>query len=253
MSINPDAISQRSEQCLTQRTVNLSNAQRIASVVSGGALTAYGLTRRSPLGVAMAALGGALVYTGATGHCAWYGAKEASDAGKDEVPREVHLQKSIIINRSPSELYHFWQNVEYLPKFSKYLCSVTPIDQKRSHWILCGPAGVNIEWDAEIFNQKENELIAWRSLSCSDIANAGSVHFYPIAKGNSTLLRVVLNYNPPAGKLGARLAELLGMDPAELIREDLQRLKKLLEGGELAVADGEAFDTSLSSRAASPA
>jgi uncharacterized membrane protein len=42
-------------------------------------------------------------------------------------------------------------------------------------------------------------------------------------------VNVILQYDPPAGKLGAGIAALLGMSPGSVLREDLRRLKVLLE------------------------
>jgi uncharacterized membrane protein len=117
--------------------------------------------------------------------------------------------------------------------------SVTELDGTRSHWVAKGPAGARVEWDAEIYNEKENELIAWRSLENADVVNAGSVRFQPGPTGHGTFVRVSMNYNPPAGKVGATLAQLLGAEPAQLIKEDLRRLKQVMEAGEIATIDGQ--------------
>jgi len=45
------------------------------------------------------------------------------------------------------------------------------------------------------------------------------------------VVRVELQYNPPAGSVGARIAKLFGEDPEQMIREDLARLKELMETG----------------------
>jgi hypothetical protein len=48
-----------------------------------------------------------------------------------------------------------------------------------------------------------------------------------------------VNYNPPAGRIGGALAQLLGADPGHLIKEDLRRLKQMMETGEIATIDGQ--------------
>lgn len=53
-----------------------------------------------------------------------------------------------------------------------HLESVTCVSTNRSHWVAKGPAGKLVEWDAEIYNEKPNELIAWRSLD-GEVTNAG--------------------------------------------------------------------------------
>jgi uncharacterized membrane protein len=44
---------------------------------------------------------------------------------------------------------------------------------------------------------------------------------------------VHLQYNPPAGKLGAAIAWLFGEEPSMQIREDLRRFKQLMETGRI--------------------
>ena len=228
--------------------VNVGQAERWASAIGGGALALYGLTRGSMGGVALALIGGSLVYRGVAGHCTVYKAAGINTAGTTEADnpnvsvRGGHgnkVEKSVTVNRPPEELYRFWRNFENLPRFMKHLESVKVEGGNRSHWVAKGPAGTSVEWDAEVYNEKENEMIAWRSLEGSEVANAGSVHFEPAAGGRGTVVRVVLKYDPPAGKLGAAVARLFGESPAQQIDEDLRRFKQVMESGEIATTAGQ--------------
>jgi uncharacterized membrane protein len=151
----------------------------------------------------------------------------------------IKVEQSIIINRSPEELYQFWRRFENLARFMNHLESVTTTGGNRSHWVAKAPAGSKIEWDAEIYNEKENELIAWRSLEGSQVDNAGSVHFTPAAGGGGTEVRVVLKYDPPGGAIGAAVAKLFGEEPSQQIEEDLRRLKQLMEIGAVSKTEGQ--------------
>jgi uncharacterized membrane protein len=51
---------------------NVGDMERWASMVGGGALGAFGLSRRSPLGVGIALLGAMLFHRGSTGRCSIY-------------------------------------------------------------------------------------------------------------------------------------------------------------------------------------
>jgi uncharacterized membrane protein len=214
---------------------NINNAERWFSVVAGTALAAYGLTRRSVPGLLLAVGGGALAWRGATGHCMAYrilGISTAVDADDDRsvsVPygRGIGVEESVIVNASPERLYSFWRNFENLPRFMAHLQSVKVLDDKRSHWVARGPIGSDAEWDAEIINEIPNELIGWRSVDGSKVKNAGSVHFTPSA--GRTEVKVVLRYDPPAGKVGAAIAKLFGEDPAHQVAEDLRQFKRLVE------------------------
>jgi uncharacterized membrane protein len=162
-----------------------------------------------------------------------------SGEGDAAVARDVHIETSIAINKSPEELFAFWRDFNNLPLFMRNLEAVTVLDQKRSHWVAKAIGGMRVEWDAEIFNEKENELISWRSLENADVVNAGSVRFQHGPEGHGTYVRVTMNYNPPAGKVGATVAQLLGAEPLQLIKEDLRRLKQIMEAGEIATTDGQ--------------
>jgi uncharacterized membrane protein len=143
--------------------------------------------------------------------------------------------------REPAELYSFWRELENLPKIMSHLKSVEPTDRVRSHWVADGPLGKSVEWDAEIFNDVENELIAWRSLPGSEVDTAGSVRFQALANNSGTVVTVNLKYDPPAGKVGAWVASLLGRDPGRMISEDLNRFKSLMEAGGLAANQTRGF------------
>ena len=140
----------------------------------------------------------------------------------------VQVEKEIVINRTAQELYRFWRNLENLPLFMHHLKSVRVLDEKRSHWVARGPLGKEVQWEAEIVNDVPNERIGWQSLPDSDVRNAGSVQFIP-SGNNSTLVRVVLRYDPPAGKLGEVVSKLLGENPGHEVEEDLKRLQSELE------------------------
>lgn len=234
-----------SEETLNNTGKNVAEPERWISVIAGGALAAYGLRMRSLPGIVVAALGGALVHRGATGHCLVYeslGVTTAEEQGDQvSVPygHGVRVEKSVTINASAEELYTFWRKFDNLPRFMHNLESVEVRDGKRSRWVAKGPAGTKVEWEAEIINEIPNELIGWRSLEGSQIDNAGSVHFKPAGAGRGTEVKVVLRYDPPAHSLGAKISKILGEDPAMNVQEDLRRLKRLIETGEIPTTDGQ--------------
>jgi uncharacterized membrane protein len=101
--------------------------------------------------------------------------------------------------------------------------------------------GKTVEWDAEIFNDVENELIAWRSLPGGDVATVGSVRFAPPENHRGTRVTVNMKYDPPAGKVGVWAASMLGADPDSEIQEDLGRFKQMMESGEAPTTAGQSF------------
>jgi len=206
---------------------SINDPKRWISVIAGSAMAAYGLKLRSLPGAALAAVGGALVWRGATGICRSTDRRHARNVS---IPygKGVAVEESLSIDAPAERVYAFWRNLENLSRFMPRVETVTKLDEKRSHWIVRGPAGRKLEWDAEIINDIPNELIAWRSIDCSEVDHAGSVHFTQTANSR-TEVRVVLRYDPPAGVIGAKVAKLLGDDPALQVREDLRRLRTLME------------------------
>jgi uncharacterized membrane protein len=239
--------TQRSKQMTS--SINVAEAERWASAISGAALTAFGIKQlkdRSPAGAALAAAGSALIVRAATGHCPVYAAAGITTADDGDGaraalagPRGVHVEEVVTINAPADQLYRFWRNFEQLPRFMDHLVSVRQIDERRSHWVAKAPRRRTVEWDAEIINEIPGELIGWRTLEGSDVVSAGSVHFKPAFGGRGTEVHVRLQYDPPAGRIGATVAWLFGHEPSQVIREDLRRFKQLMETGEVATTKGQ--------------
>ncbi|HEX5220624.1 MAG TPA: SRPBCC family protein [Verrucomicrobiae bacterium] len=158
----------------------------------------------------------------------------------------VDYRKSLIINRSPEELYSIWHDFERLPQIMRHLYSVRSLGDGRMRWVAKGPAGSTVEWDAEITEDRPNELISWRSLEHADVDNRGSVQFERAPGNRGTILRVELQYRPPAGALGAKVAKLLAQSPEKQIAVDLIRFKQMVETGEIARTEGQSSGRSRS-------
>lgn len=214
-----------------ENSSNVSDGERWGTLIGGGALVLYGLSQRSLRGALMALAGGGLVYRGVT---AQTGIQEATGMNQS-----IKVEKTVTIDKSPEELYRFWHNFENLPNFMKHLKSVKVIDEKRSHWIASAPMDNSVEWDAEIINEQENKLIAWASVEGADIDNSGFVRFQPGPAGRGTEVKVVIEYNPPGGVVGAAIAKLFGEEPEQQIGDDLRRFKQIMETGEIATTEGQ--------------
>jgi uncharacterized membrane protein len=151
--------------------------------------------------------------------------------------RAWRFTRSITVNRPPEEVYRFWRSFQNLPRFMTHLEAVEVRDERRSHWVARGPAGLKVEWDAEILEERPNELISWRSLPGAGVANAGTVHFRRAPAGRGTELELELAYAPPGGLFGVSLAKLLGEDPSQQVQGDLRRFKQVMEIGEVVHSD----------------
>lgn len=221
---------------------NISELEKWVSIAAGAGLALYGVSRLRSNGWLWAGLGGLLVRRGVSAHCDVYEALGINTAASDTRAalggsRGVNVLESVTINRSVPELYRFWRNLENLPQFMRHLQSVEKVTDTISRWRAKGPAGVTVEWEAEIFNEVPDKLVAWRSLEASQVVSAGSVNFDEAGPGLGTRVTVRLQYSPPGGKLGAKLARLFGADAKTEIREDLRRLKQLIEARDVHAPD----------------
>jgi uncharacterized membrane protein len=205
--------------------------ERWASLAAATAVLAYGFSRRSAPGVALAAAAATpFAYRVVSGRWPFENGDTRTALAGD---RGIHVRESVRLERPLSEVYGFWRQLENLPRVLTHLQQVVDLGNGRSHWVARGPGDLSVEWDAEIINDVENRVIAWRSLPESDVVTAGSVTFKPVRGGRATEISVHLQYEPPAGRAGAFLARIFGREPSQTIREDLRQLKQVLEAGEI--------------------
>jgi uncharacterized membrane protein len=227
------------------RAINMSETERWVSLVLGGGLLALGLKQGILDGLMIAITGGALLYRGATGQCPLYKVAGIDTSSRRPRPavsvphgRGVKVESSVLINKSPEELYAYWRNLENLPRFMDHILSVKSLGDRRSHWVVRTIGNAELSWDAEIVNDSSNDLIAWRTVDNADVDHAGSVRFE--RTGSDTRVKVTMEYRPPAGKLGVGLAKLFGQEPQQMIESDLRRFKQLMESGDINSAGGQA-------------
>lgn len=150
---------------------------------------------------------------------------------------EIHLRKSIHVERPVDEVYAFFTKFENLPRFMSHVREVRATGENRTRWIVDGPGGVPVAWEAVTTAQEPNRLVAWESERGSVVRTAGMVRFEE-AEGGRTRMDVTLRYHPPAGTVGHVIARLLGADPKRQMDDDLIRLKSLLERGKATGREG---------------
>lgn len=165
------------------------------------------------------------------------GRREAVEEGRFS-SGAMKVDKIITVNRPPEECYRFWRDFENFPRFMKHLESVRVTDENRTAWKAKAPAGMSVEWEAEVTADEPGRMLAWHSVSGS-VDNIGSVRFLPAPGGRGTLVHVELQYSPPGGAAGAMVAKLFGEEPSMQIDEDLRRFKWLIETGEIPTTIGQ--------------
>ena len=207
----------------------------------------YGGPNREPewgsvlAGTVLALVGGYLLFQGVRGSRRSGGApyREQREDEREPADEGIEVTRSVTIDKPVEELYTYWRNLENLPEVMSHLEEVTMIGDRRSHWVAKGPAGLNVEWDAETTAEEENERLAWRSLPDADVQNEGEVRFSKAPGDRGTEITVSLTYHPPGGALGSAVAKLFGREPYQQIGEDLSRFKQRQETGEVATVKGQ--------------
>jgi uncharacterized membrane protein len=216
--------------------VNVGRGERLLSTIIGGLLTVYGLRRRGRAGYGIAVIGAEMLYRGTTGHCHAYGAMGISRLparGIGEVidveeSKAVDVRRSIEIARPREELFAIWRDFSNLPRFMAHLDRVDVLSATKSHWVTKGPAGIRVEWDAEIVDERENEWIAWQAVEPAEVPNNGTVMFRDTPSGDTEIF-VTLEAQPPGGKLGELVARMFGKSPDRQVRTALEKFKEMAE------------------------
>ncbi len=198
----------------------------IAGAVGAGALTWYGLTRRQPFGLIAAATGMGLLSRGSR-------MREMASSWRGEVQGEAgqgfEAERSIDINASPDVVYDVCSRYENFPHFMSHVIEVSDLGQQRSHWVVQGPGGSEVEFDSRLTDADRPHRIAWRSEPGASVDSEGAITLQP--QGAGTRATVRMSWRPPAGAVGKGIAVLTGTDPGSALDDDLQRLKQFIERG----------------------
>jgi uncharacterized membrane protein len=217
-----------------------SDAERLGSLIIGGALVLTGLSQRALLRTLLTVSGGSLIYHSIMGDKSLQNKLMETTTGL--AANSIRVEKTVTIqNKSPEELYTYWRNFENLPTFMNNLQSVRIVNETRSHWAAKSPMGNSIEWDAEMLIDRPNELITWASVPGADVENSGSVRFTPAYPGRGTEVKLVLEYSLPGGAIADAIAKVFNQSPEQQIVEDLRHFKMLMETGEIATTEGQSF------------
>lgn len=232
------------EQRPAQPEVNVGEEERRLSIAGGAALIGLGFMKRGMGGLLLGGLGVALLRRGFSGHCALYETLDIHRAGFPSAGvsdnEGVKIEQSIMIQRSPAEVFAFLRDFSHLPRFIPDLESVETLDEKHFRWTLRTAFGRYLVGDLEIITERGNEFIGWESLPGADIQSAGSIHLKAAPENGGTELKISAKFNLAGGPLAHRVWKFFGQAPGQQIQEALRRLKQLLEAGEISVSSNGA-------------
>ena len=137
-------------------------------------------------------------------------------------------EKDIEINAPVERVFDLFSDFESFPRWMSHIKEVRYTGRRYTRWTAEAPLGTSVEWEAETTHFEPDHRIAWRSVR-GDVETEGEVVFQETARG-TTLMRVMLGYDPPAGRLGALVARLFGTNPEQQLDEDLERFAEVAEG-----------------------
>lgn len=149
----------------------------------------------------------------------------------------ISVERSIDIQAAPEAVFQIWSRYENFPHFMSHVIEVRDLGGERSHWVVRGPAGTDIEWTSVLTRSERPNFLAWESEPGAMVENSGSIWLEAIPGGTRATVR--MNYRPPAGALGRTAAHLMGSDPEAALEDDLLRMRDFIERGKTLPSEPE--------------
>jgi uncharacterized membrane protein len=197
----------------------------ILLALGGTGLTTFGLMRRGSGGLILAAAGATL------------GAVGLRRLGNRWRGHSASALGTVTIDAPRDEVFGMWRNVVNLPRFMRHVVQVDDLGNGRSHWrVRMSPNMPELEWDAEIVEQRPDELVAWRTINGAILDHEHRVWLVDAPGGRGTEVHARVTYRPRAGTVGSAASRLISPAVGHELRADLRRLKQLMETGEIPTA-----------------
>jgi uncharacterized membrane protein len=142
--------------------------------------------------------------------------------------REAGQVRASIVVRAPIErVFDAWSRFEDFPRYMPSVREVRRVGADRLHWVIAGPAGAPVEFDAVVTRRDRPRAIAWTTVEGALVEHGGSARFRPAGDGSQ--VEVAMWWRPAGGGLGESVAWLSGSDPGHMLEEALQAFKRRLE------------------------
>jgi uncharacterized membrane protein len=138
------------------------------------------------------------------------------------------IETSVEIEAPVEKVYDYWKTLENLPQFMTNVEEIRPTGPDTTHWVVKGPLGTRLEFDAKTTQNKPNEAIGWNTEN-GQVQTSGQVRFKKVDE-DRTRVEVQMNYwDAPGGKAG-EVASRIVANPELMVQQDLRNLKEILEG-----------------------
>jgi uncharacterized membrane protein len=138
------------------------------------------------------------------------------------------VESSVVVEAPVSRVYEYWRDLENLSNFMSNIEDVRSTGPGMTHWIVKGPLGTKVEFDAQTTQDEENRALGWNSVD-GNVQNSGQVRFQELGP-ERTRVEVTMNYaDPPGGKLGEVSSRIVS-NPQVMVDQDLYNFKEIIEG-----------------------
>ncbi|QDA36695.1 cyclase (plasmid) [Paracoccus liaowanqingii] len=145
--------------------------------------------------------------------------------------------RTVTIDAPRDRIHAMWRDPRQLALFMQDLVAIegTP---DRPIWVIDGGHGP-FRIETRLVEDRASESLAWRSVEGADFQVEAKIRLRDAPAGRGTEVEAHVAYVPPYGLLGHWAAKLRGIDPKTRGRQELKRLKMLLETGEIATASNQ--------------
>ncbi len=138
------------------------------------------------------------------------------------------VEGSIEAQAPVQTVYEYWRNLENLPNFMSNIEEVRSTGPDTTHWVVKGPLGTRMEFDARTTQDEPNSAIGWNTVD-GDVQTSGQVRFQELGP-DRTRIDVTMNYaDPPGGKVG-EVASKAVANPKLMMEQDLRNFRDIIEG-----------------------
>ncbi len=161
---------------------------------------------------------------------------EEPDRTSGPRPASIEIRHGMDVDAPIERVFAFWSKFANFPLFMSSVRDVRDLHDGRYHWTLAGPANLPIEWDTIMTTYLPNEELAWESVSGVLMEHAGNVRFHPNPDGG-THVDFTASYSLPGGALRQMLSMLFGGEPSQVLNEDLERSRAVIEESSLVTTD----------------
>ncbi len=138
------------------------------------------------------------------------------------------VEGSIEAQAPVQTVYEYWRNLENLPNFMSNIEEVRSTGPDTTHWVVKGPLGTRMEFDARTTQDEPNSAIGWNTVD-GDVQTSGQVRFQELGP-DRTRIDVTMNYaDPPGGKVGEAASKAVA-NPKVMMEQDLRNFRDIIEG-----------------------